>query len=54
MADAMTPRQTLIEYCLSHRCETCPVNVPELAAGEGSGNFCVVSQAIDSLPEDTP
>lgn len=50
----MSARQTLTEFCLSHRCETCPVNVPELAGGGGSDQDspCVVSLAIDSLPED--
>ena len=51
---ARTPRAILVTFCLEHRCETCPVNVPELGAGEGSGDFCVVSEAIESLPEDTP
>ena len=50
----MSTRAILITYCLEHRCETCPVNVPELGGGEGSGIFCVVSQAIAALPEDTP
>ena len=50
----MSARKTLMEFCLSHRCETCPVNGPELAGGTSTGSTdpCVVSLAIDSLPED--
>ena len=50
----MSARKTLMEFCLSHRCETCPVNIPELAGGmfKDDPSPCVVSLAIDSLPED--
>lgn len=50
----MSARKTLIEYCLSHKCATCPVNVPEFAGGTVTDDPspCVVSLAIDSLPED--
>ena len=55
MKTMLTPstdiRAILVRYCLDHRCKDCPVNTPELGA-VAICDLCVVSLAIDSLPQD--
>jgi hypothetical protein len=49
----MTAHEALVAYCAAQRCETCPLNTPELGCIE-DGDRCVLSHALEALPADSP
>jgi hypothetical protein len=52
MSDREQRLKSLTDYCLAHRCESCPMNTPELGILDVLDN-CIVDMAISRL-DGTP